>query len=173
MMYHYKYARKFPPCAKVYCNNKQLQTIKRQKIGSTDRFFHLPTRDPPKPRNLPSIAKLTPHTASTCGTTPPYRKRQHYSFHHRRSVHSSNTTMSDAATFYSDEKNLKKLCDFLRSSDGPAVREAIEMDKRVYYLKGETTTVNHVICACLHPSIRFILTMFLHLLFVHLQVKSL
>lgn len=45
--------------------------------------------------------------------------------------------MSDAATFYSDEKNLKKLCDFLRSSDGPAVREAIEMDKRVYYLKGE------------------------------------
>ena len=29
-----------------------------------------------------------------------------------------------------------KLCDFLRSSDGPAVREAIEMDKRVYYIKG-------------------------------------
>ena len=45
--------------------------------------------------------------------------------------------MTDAVTFYGDEKNLKALCDFLRSSDGPAVREAIEMDKRVYYLKGE------------------------------------
>jgi hypothetical protein len=45
-----------------------------------------------------------------------------------------NTT--DTLSFYEDEKNLKKLCDFLRSSDGPAVREAIEMDKRVYYLKG-------------------------------------
>eukprot|EP00557_Chaetoceros_sp_GSL56_P008592 CAMPEP_0176492988 /NCGR_PEP_ID=MMETSP0200_2-20121128/9312_1 /TAXON_ID=947934 /ORGANISM="Chaetoceros sp., Strain GSL56" /LENGTH=322 /DNA_ID=CAMNT_0017890627 /DNA_START=39 /DNA_END=1007 /DNA_ORIENTATION=+ len=48
---------------------------------------------------------------------------------------SPNTT--DALSFYEDEKNLKKLCDFLRSSEGPAVREAIEMDKRVYYLKGE------------------------------------
>jgi len=44
---------------------------------------------------------------------------------------------TDAASFYEDEKNLKLLCDFLRSSEGPAVREAIEMDKRVYYLKGE------------------------------------
>ena len=35
-----------------------------------------------------------------------------------------------------DEKNLMKLCDFLRSSEGPPVREAIEMDKRVYYIKG-------------------------------------
>ena len=47
---------------------------------------------------------------------------------------SPNTT--DTLSFYEDEKNLKKLCDFLRSSEGPAVREAIEMDKRVYYLKG-------------------------------------
>jgi len=43
---------------------------------------------------------------------------------------------ADAVSFYEDEKNLKKLCDFLRSSEGPPVREAIEMDKRVYYLKG-------------------------------------
>jgi len=39
--------------------------------------------------------------------------------------------------FYEDEKNLRKLCNYLRSSEGPSVREAIEMDKRVYYLKGE------------------------------------
>lgn len=149
---------------------------------TSENRFHRPvfssSNSRPTKTSQPSIHRETNAThssdaLSTCGTTPPYRKRQHYSFHHRRSVHSSNTTMSDAATFYSDEKNLKKLCDFLRSSDGPAVREAIEMDKRVYYLKGEMTTVNHVICACLHPSIRFILTMFLHLLFVHLQVKSL
>jgi len=46
------------------------------------------------------------------------------------------STTTDTATFYEDEKNLQKLCNFLRSNDGPAVREAIEMDKRVYYLKG-------------------------------------
>jgi hypothetical protein len=45
---------------------------------------------------------------------------------------------SSAKDFYQDEKNLMKLCDFLRSGDGPAVREAIEMDKRVYYIKGES-----------------------------------
>jgi len=39
--------------------------------------------------------------------------------------------------FYEDEKNLAKLCDYLRSNEGPSVREAVEMDKRVYYLKGE------------------------------------
>lgn len=39
--------------------------------------------------------------------------------------------------FYEDEKNLNKLCNFLRSSEGPAVREAVMMDKRVYYIKGE------------------------------------
>ena len=41
-------------------------------------------------------------------------------------------------TCYEDEENLKKLCDFLRSSDGPAVREALLMEKRVYYLKGRS-----------------------------------
>jgi translocation protein SEC62 len=45
--------------------------------------------------------------------------------------------MTDPVAFYSDETNLKKLCNFLRGNDGPAVREAIEMEKRVYYLKGE------------------------------------
>lgn len=40
-------------------------------------------------------------------------------------------------SFYEEEENLKKLCDFLRGKEGPAVREAIEMDKRVHYLKGE------------------------------------
>jgi hypothetical protein len=39
--------------------------------------------------------------------------------------------------FYEDEGHLQKLCDFLRSKEGPPVREAIEMEKRVYYLKGE------------------------------------
>ena len=44
-----------------------------------------------------------------------------------------------AEAFYENEENLKKLCDFLRGKEGPAVREAIEMDKRVYYLKGESS----------------------------------
>lgn len=39
-------------------------------------------------------------------------------------------------SFYDDEDNVKKLCDFLRSSEGPAVREALLMEKRVHYLKG-------------------------------------
>uniref|UniRef100_A0A6U4IPD0 Translocation protein SEC62 n=1 Tax=Minutocellus polymorphus TaxID=265543 RepID=A0A6U4IPD0_9STRA len=45
--------------------------------------------------------------------------------------------MAESEAFYENEDNLKKLCDFLRGKEGPAVREAIEMDKRVYYLKGE------------------------------------
>jgi len=44
---------------------------------------------------------------------------------------------NDERRFYEKEENLKKLCDFLRSNEGPPVREAVEMDKRVYYLKGE------------------------------------
>mmetsp|Transcript_23274 Transcript_23274/g.64893 ORF Transcript_23274/g.64893 Transcript_23274/m.64893 type:complete len:331 (-) Transcript_23274:1988-2980(-) len=40
-------------------------------------------------------------------------------------------------SFYDDDSNLKKLCDFLRSKDGPAVREALLMEKRVHYMKGE------------------------------------
>ena len=41
-----------------------------------------------------------------------------------------------APSFYEDEANLKKLCNFLRSNEGPPVREAVQMDQRVYYLKG-------------------------------------
>lgn len=52
-----------------------------------------------------------------------------------KQTHASN--MVDAKEYYEDQKHLMKLCDFLRSGDGPAVREAIEMDKRVYYIKGE------------------------------------
>lgn len=44
---------------------------------------------------------------------------------------------SEDSAFYDDIANLKKLCNFLRGPDGPKVREAVEMDKRVLYLKGE------------------------------------
>jgi hypothetical protein len=37
---------------------------------------------------------------------------------------------------YDDIENLKKLCDFLRSGQGPPIREALLMEKRVHYLKG-------------------------------------
>lgn len=43
----------------------------------------------------------------------------------------------EVPSFYEEEENLKVLCNFLRSNDGPPVREAIEMEKRVQYLKGE------------------------------------
>mmetsp|Transcript_18007 Transcript_18007/g.37482 ORF Transcript_18007/g.37482 Transcript_18007/m.37482 type:complete len:310 (+) Transcript_18007:70-999(+) len=39
--------------------------------------------------------------------------------------------------FYDTDKGLTKLCTFLRSTDGPSVREAVLADKRVLYLKGE------------------------------------
>lgn len=50
-----------------------------------------------------------------------------------------------AKEFYEDQKNLNKLCNFLRSADGPAVREAIMMDKRVYYIKGKVMKYE---CVC-------------------------
>jgi len=50
---------------------------------------------------------------------------------------SNGTSKAEEPGFYENEKNIDKLCDFLRSNDGPVVREAVEMDKRVYYLKGE------------------------------------
>ena len=40
-------------------------------------------------------------------------------------------------SFYDDEDNRKKLCNFLRSREGPPVREALLMEKRVHYLKGK------------------------------------
>jgi len=49
----------------------------------------------------------------------------------------TNGTSNDAKSFYENEHNLAKLCDFLRSEQGPPVREAVEMDKRVHYLKGK------------------------------------
>lgn len=42
----------------------------------------------------------------------------------------------ESESFYDNVENLKKLCNFLRSTEGPAVREAVQLDKRVYYLKG-------------------------------------
>ncbi|EEC47295.1 predicted protein [Phaeodactylum tricornutum CCAP 1055/1] len=45
---------------------------------------------------------------------------------------------SDATpSFYEDIDNLKKLCDFLRGKHGPPVREALLIEKRVHYMKGE------------------------------------
>ena len=44
---------------------------------------------------------------------------------------------TETPSFYEDEDNLRKLCDFLRSGEGPPVREALLMEKRVYYLKGK------------------------------------
>ncbi len=56
---------------------------------------------------------------------------------------SSNDTTKAASSMVSPtifyEKNpeqLKVFCDFLRSRNGPAVREALLMEKRVHYLKG-------------------------------------
>jgi len=41
------------------------------------------------------------------------------------------------ASFYEQEGNLQLLCNFLRTKEGPAVREALLMDKRVLYMKGK------------------------------------
>jgi hypothetical protein len=49
------------------------------------------------------------------------------------------TTSTTSIAFYEDAENLKKLCDFLRSRQGPPVREALLMEKRVHYLKGTST----------------------------------
>jgi hypothetical protein len=48
------------------------------------------------------------------------------------------------SSFYDDPENLKKLCDFLRSRQGPAIREALLMEKRVHYLKGEFVAVRNI-----------------------------
>jgi hypothetical protein len=55
-------------------------------------------------------------------------------------VKASNGTTSQhesVEAFYKEDKNLKVLCNFLRSEDGPVVRDAIMMDKRVHYFKGK------------------------------------
>lgn len=51
------------------------------------------------------------------------------------------TEETQTPSFYEDEDNLRKLCDFLRSGEGPPVREALLMEKRVYYLKGKRGAV--------------------------------
>lgn len=63
--------------------------------------------------------------ASTTATTTPPNKEN-------GKVESTSSTSS----FYEDVENLKKLCNFLRSREGPPVREALLMEKRVHYLKG-------------------------------------
>jgi len=45
--------------------------------------------------------------------------------------------VAEGGSFYEDVENLKKLCNFLRTKEGPAIREALLMEKRVHYLKGE------------------------------------
>eukprot|EP00566_Odontella_aurita_P018621 CAMPEP_0113555196 /NCGR_PEP_ID=MMETSP0015_2-20120614/16578_1 /TAXON_ID=2838 /ORGANISM="Odontella" /LENGTH=331 /DNA_ID=CAMNT_0000456437 /DNA_START=642 /DNA_END=1637 /DNA_ORIENTATION=+ /assembly_acc=CAM_ASM_000160 len=52
-------------------------------------------------------------------------------------VKEKKTSADVQSSFYEDEEHLKKLCDFLRGKEGAPVREAIEMDKRVHYIKGE------------------------------------
>ena len=53
--------------------------------------------------------------------------------------------MASAKEFYEDVENLKKLCDFLRSKEGPPVREALLMEKRVHYMKGASVTTSDVL----------------------------
>ena len=51
-------------------------------------------------------------------------------------------TKTDAPSFYEDVENLKKLCNFLLTGEGPRVREALLMEKRVLYLKGGSMQFN-------------------------------
>ena len=50
----------------------------------------------------------------------------------------SNSKNGSGSSYWDDIENINKLCDFLRSQDGPAVREAVEerIEKRVLYIKG-------------------------------------
>jgi hypothetical protein len=54
----------------------------------------------------------------------------------KETTSNTTTTVSKSLAFYQEPGNLKKLCDFLRSRQGPALREAVLMDQRVYYIKG-------------------------------------
>ena len=55
-------------------------------------------------------------------------------------------TKTDAPTFYDDVDNLKKLCNFLLTGEGPRVREALLMEKRVLYLKGRYFPMCNPMC---------------------------
>lgn len=56
----------------------------------------------------------------------------------------SNTStplVGKAVEFYEELNNQKHLCNFLRSRQGPKLREAVCMGQRVYYLKGKRCAV--------------------------------
>ena len=60
--------------------------------------------------------------------------------------------MAAKASFYEQEENLQLLCNFLRSQEGPAVREALLMDKRVLYMKGKQTEIpSGILWRCFSP----------------------
>ena len=64
----------------------------------------------------------------------------------------SNGATADAdkpASFYDNEDNIRKLCNFLRSRGGVAVREALLMEKRVHYLKGMLLSRSSSIAICI------------------------
>lgn len=73
----------------------------------------------------------------------------------------SNGKASVATSFYEDDKNLKKLCDFLRSRHGPPVREALLLEKRVHYLKGKN----------INATMRFIFLLFQIVSFVIIYIS--
>lgn len=68
----------------------------------------------------------------------PLTKKFNLNKHNREMSAESNGKESGGIVFYEDVENLKKLCNFLRTKHGPPVREALLMDKRVHYLKGES-----------------------------------
>jgi hypothetical protein len=51
---------------------------------------------------------------------------------------------SSSDSVFDNVETLKKLCNFLRTTDGPTVREALLMDKRVLYLKGKQSQPSDV-----------------------------
>ncbi|KAL7562689.1 hypothetical protein ACA910_006376 [Epithemia clementina (nom. ined.)] len=53
------------------------------------------------------------------------------------STSSSGSSLSKTVEFYQELNNQKQLCNFLRSRQGPKLREAVCMGQRVYYIKGE------------------------------------
>jgi hypothetical protein len=65
------------------------------------------------------------------------------------STTTTTTSRENVITFYENQDQLKKLCDFLRSQHGPPVREALLMEKRVHYLKGMYCMYFFVECLCL------------------------
>ena len=69
-------------------------------------------------------------------STPP--REQRITKLYPRSTNKMAAKAAEGASFYESEENIRKLCNFLRSRDGVAVREALLMEKRVHYLKGKS-----------------------------------